>query len=187
MLNNDGASRAARVCAVHAKATPFDDCVHILRALHQKLMPPPPPTRPADASAPAPTQTLPQSLEKETKGSKRARTSTLFYNPRAPAAETTRTTRVHVMLLRHRAPHRRSRRCTNSICIFFTRAAARDCRRAVLRHWRDAFSRAQPEFTQTCTARPPAPAPRRRTCHVCVRRLCERLWFGIYRRESVDA
>ena len=43
--DNDGASRAARVRTVHAEATPFDNCVHILRALHQELIPLPPQAR----------------------------------------------------------------------------------------------------------------------------------------------
>ena len=42
MHNNDGASRAARVRAVHADTTPFDNPEQFLRALYQKLIPPPP-------------------------------------------------------------------------------------------------------------------------------------------------
>ncbi len=78
--DNDGASRAARVRTVHAEATPFDNCVHILRALHQELIPLPPLPGPAVAS-------VPQTLEHEAKGIKRARFSTLFYRPHAPNAE----------------------------------------------------------------------------------------------------
>ena len=78
--DNDGASRAARVRTVHAEATPFDNCVHILRALHQELIPLPPLQGPAVAS-------VPQTLEHEAKGIKRARFSTLFYRPRSPNAE----------------------------------------------------------------------------------------------------
>ena len=66
--------------AVHAEATSFDNCVHILRALHQELIPLPPLLGPAVAS-------VPQTLEHEAKGIKRARFSTLFYRPHSPNAE----------------------------------------------------------------------------------------------------
>ena len=40
--DNGGASLAARVRAVHAEAASFDNLEQLLRALHQKLIPPPP-------------------------------------------------------------------------------------------------------------------------------------------------
>ncbi len=40
MHDNGGASRAARVRAVHAETAPFDNPEQLLRALHQKLIPP---------------------------------------------------------------------------------------------------------------------------------------------------